>query len=83
MAATKVPVSQVTGLRATSVTPHLVALAWNAPAKGTPPIGYTAFYRQHGAVRWIIGTTSKVTSAAVAGLAPATEYDFEILAHNA
>lgn len=82
MAAIKVPVSQVTGLHTTSVAPTKVALAWKAPAEGTPPIGYTVFYRKHGAVQWIIGATSKVTQATVAALHPSTQYEFEIFAHN-
>lgn len=82
MAATKVPVSQVTGLHTTSVLPHRVALAWTAPGKGTPPIGYTVFFRVHGEARWIIGATTKTTQATVIALLPSTHYDFEILAHN-
>lgn len=82
MAVTKVPVSQVTGLHTTSVKPTQVALAWNAPASGTPPITFSVFYRQHGAPQWLVGATSKVTHATVSALKPSTKYDFEILARN-
>lgn len=84
MAAAKVavPPSEVTDLRATNVTARSVALAWKPPATGTHPIRYTVLYRVHGTSAWNVGATASDTSVVVSPLKPATEYEFEVTAHN-
>lgn len=82
MATNTVPVSPILGLHTTSVKPTQIALAWNTPVRGTPPIHYSVFYRKHGSLQWLVGATSLVTSATVSSLKPSTRYDFEIFARN-
>jgi hypothetical protein len=74
--------SQVLNVRTTAVKPTSISLAWNAPKTGSLPISYTVFIRKRGAAGWNIGATSSVTAATVLGVAPSTEYDLEIQAHN-
>jgi hypothetical protein len=74
--------SQVTQLRATKLAPTAVTLAWKAPTAGTLPIRYTVFYRVMGVNTWSIGGLTSDLFAVVTALRPATEYEFEILAHN-
>lgn len=82
MAVTRVPVSQVTGLHTTTVGPTSVALAWKAPAKGTPPIHYSVFYRKTGVIVWAVGARTDDTKATVSSLHPSTKYEFEIFCRN-
>jgi len=78
----KVPPSQVTQLRTTSVAATRVALVWKPPTTGTLPIGYTVFMRPFGGGPWAVAATSEVPSAIVTNLHPGTRYEFEVMAHN-
>lgn len=79
----KVPVSPVTGLRATQVSPTSVSLTWNAPSQGTPPLNYSVRYRKKGTITWLEGaSTTNRTKATVTPLHPATTYQFEIVCRN-
>lgn len=82
MPASRVPVSQVTGLRPATITPTSVSLAWIAPVRGTPPIRYSVFYRKKGSPTWIVGVITRDTKATVGSLLPGTQYEFEIFCYN-
>lgn len=82
MAATRVPVSEITGLRVSNLAPTSVALAWIAPARGTPPIRYSVFYRKRGAGTWLVGAVTHDIKATVLSLHPSTQYEFEIFSYN-
>lgn len=82
VAPAKVAPSAVLNVRSVSDRPTEIKLAWNPPARGTPPFGYTVFYRVHGAPYWAVGAVVKVPAATISGLKPATRYEFEVFAHN-
>lgn len=78
----KIPPSEVTQVRATSVTPRSVSLAWKPPATGSRPIRYTVFFRVHGPNVWNVAAITSDVSVVISSLMPSTEYEFEVMAHN-
>lgn len=78
----KIAPSPVTNVHATVDDPRRISLVWTPPLRGTPPFGYTVFYRVHGAPFWAVGALSTVPRATISNLKPATRYEFEVLAHN-
>lgn len=75
--------SQVNALTSASAGPTSILITWQAPTTGTPPYTYTVLYRQSGTAQFTTGPQVSTNSATVQGLAPATSYDFEIVARNA
>src|SRR5487761_1896413 len=59
-----------------------VSLTWTAPASGSPPFSYTAFYRPTGTTSWLTGPTVSGNSATVQSLAAGQSYDFEVIVRN-
>ena len=73
------------GLNVLSVTATTVSLSWSPPPVGGLPSSYVVQVSPHGASAWsnagmVAGSS---TSFAAAGLTGGTEYDFQIIAHNA
>ncbi|HME19865.1 MAG TPA: fibronectin type III domain-containing protein [Acetobacteraceae bacterium] len=74
---------QVTGLAVGVTTPASVALAWQVPATGGTPTGYTVNYRVTLVGGAWTSQSAAGSSLTVAGLGAATQYDFEVIANNA
>lgn len=70
-------------VRLVSKTNTEVTLAWDRPLVVVSPARYRVRYRQGSSVSWIMH--SAITTALtmrVDGLAPSTNYTFEVLANN-
>lgn len=78
----KVPPATVTGLRVTTLGPTTLTLVWVAPAKGTPPIRYTVFFKRKSDQWWSVGATTPSLTASLTKLIPKTTYDLEVMASN-
>lgn len=78
-AATTAP-GQTVGLTVGTVTATTAPLSWTAAATAS---SYLVEYRTTGATTWTSGPTPSTTTATLAGLTAATEYDVRVSAVNA
>ncbi|MEJ0019703.1 MAG: fibronectin type III domain-containing protein [Acetobacteraceae bacterium] len=77
------PPGQVTGLTAGVATSGSVALSWQVPVTGGPASGFLVNYRVTSVGGAWTSQSTVSNSLTVSGLAPSTQYDFEVLASNA
>lgn len=77
-------VSTPTGLVLSAATGTTLTASWTA-SNGTPPISYTVQFRVtgSGASFAVFGQKTGNTSVVITGLAPATQYDVQVIASNA
>jgi hypothetical protein len=81
--AASTPPGQVTGLTAGVATSGSLALSWQVPITGGLPSGYLVNYRVTAVGGAWTSQSTVSASLTVSGLAPSTQYDFEVLASNA
>jgi hypothetical protein len=77
------PPGQVTGLIAGVATSGSVALSWQVPVTGGAASGFLVNYRVTSVGGAWTSQSTVSNSLTVSGLAPSTQYDFEVLASNA
>lgn len=74
---------QVSGLAVTAISNSSVGLSWSAQTGTNSPTSYTVQYRVTGASGWASTDPGIAgTGATVAGLQPATSYDFSVYGIN-
>jgi hypothetical protein len=74
---------QVTGLQAQNIFATGLTLTWVTPPSGGTPASYAVQFRPTGTTTWAAPNAVLTgTTASVAGLAPATSYDFTVTAVN-
>jgi hypothetical protein len=75
------PSGQVTGLTTSSATASGVSLAWSTSGSAGSSGSYTVQYCISGTAPWSIGASGLTsTSFTIAGLLPATSYNFQVCA---
>ena len=72
-----------TNVMVASKTATEVTLTWRPPTIVVPPARYRVRYRPVGSLNWVMAPTITTdTIMAIGGLAPATDYEFEVLTNN-
>lgn len=80
---TSPPPGPATNLMVASKTATEVTLTWRPPTIVVPPARYRVRYRPVGTSSWIMAPTITTdTIMAIGGLAPGTDYEFEVLTNN-
>jgi hypothetical protein len=78
------PPGQVSGVAVTVISNSSVGLSWSGQTGTNTPASYTVQYRITGASGWAsLDPGISGTNATVAGLQPATSYDFSVFGINA